>query len=174
MFPPLLSLPDEILVEIFSNLGSRDIAACQCSCRRLNDIIIHSQLLRYLIRVGRSGLQDPLFPNYTISQRIEALEKWETAWNNVETKTQSSGQVKYKVACPFEYRLDCRTWIHDDFLVVTKSGYARSPAYGYVDLRALQSEEERCSWTTITNDSWSDKHCRFAFSVEQDLVLVVL
>jgi len=176
MFPPLLSLPNEILIEIFSYLGPRDIAACQRSCRQLNDIIIHSRLLQYLIRVGRSGLHDPLLPIYTISQRIEALEKWETAWNNVETKTQSSGQVKYKVACPFKsrYRFDCTTWIHDDFLIVTKSRYFDTPGYGYVDMRAFQSEGERCSWTTIANHSWSDKYSHFAFSVEQDLVLVVL
>ena len=172
MFPPLLCLPNEILVEFFSYLGPRDIAACQRSCRQLNDVIIHSRLLQYLLRVGRSGLHDPLLPIYTISQRIEALKKWESAWNDVETK--GLGQVKYKVACPFEWRFDCTSRIHNDFLIVTKSRYFDSPGYGYVDLRAFQSEEERCSWTTIANQSWSDKHCQFAFSVEQDLTLVAL
>ena len=172
MAPPLLTLPDELIVELFSYLHPRDIAACQRSCRQLNDTIIHSRLLQYLIHVGRSGLHDPLFPIYTISQRIEALEKWETAWNDVETK--SSSQVKYKVACPFKCRFDSTSRIHDDFLIVTKSSLFDSPGYGYVDLRAFQSEGKRCSWTTIANHSWGDKYFRFAFFVEQDLVLVAL
>ena len=172
MSPPFLTLPEELIVELFSYLHPRDIAACQRSCRQLNDTIIHSQRLQNLIRVERSGLYDPQFSTHTVSQRIEALEKWETAWNNVETKSFS--QVKYKVACPFEWRFDCTSRIHNDFLIVTKSRYFDSPGYGYVDLRAFQSEEERCSWTTIANQSWSDKHCQFAFSVEQDLTLVAL
>jgi hypothetical protein len=52
MTPPLLSLPSEVLIELFSYLHPRDIAACQRSCRQLNDTVSHSQLLRYLIRVG--------------------------------------------------------------------------------------------------------------------------
>ena len=89
MSPSLLTLPDELIVELFSYLHPRDIASCQRSCRQLNDTIIHSQLLRYLIRVGRSGLYDPLLPSHTVSQRIEALEKWETAWSDVEIKSSN-------------------------------------------------------------------------------------
>ncbi len=172
MSPPLFTLPDELIVELFSYLHPRDIAACQRSCRQLNDTIIHSQLLQYLICVGRSGLYDPLLPSHTVSQRIDALEKWESAWSEVETK--SSSQVKFKIACPFKCRFDSTSRIRDDFLIVTKSSLFDSPGYGYVDLRAFQSEGKRCSWTTIANHSWSDKHCLFAFSVEQDLVLVAL
>ena len=99
MSPPLLTLPNELTVELFSYLHPRDIAACQRSCRQLNDIIVHSQFLQYLIRIGRSGLRDPLFPGHTVSQRIGTLEKWETAWSDVEIKI--SDHVKYRVACPF-------------------------------------------------------------------------
>jgi len=71
----LLFLPSEVLIEIFSYLHPRDIAVCQRSCRQLNDTVSHSQLLQYLIHVGRAGLHDLLFPGYTIRQRIDALEK---------------------------------------------------------------------------------------------------
>jgi len=172
MSPPLFTLPDELIVELFSYLHSRDIAACQQSCRRLNDTIIHSQLLQYLIRVGRSGLYDPLFPSHTVSQRIDALEKWESAWINFKIKR--SDHVKYKVTCPFAWRFDAtsRCGIHDDILIV--ENYLDDPGYGYVDLRTFQPEGGKCPLTMIANHSWRGKNCRFAFSVEKDLVLAVL
>jgi len=170
MSPPLLTLPDELIVELFSYLHSRDIAACQQSCRRLNDTIIHSQLLQYLIRVERSGLYDPLFPSHTVSQRIDALEKWESAWANFKIKR--SDHVKYKVTCPFAWRYDTTCRIHDDFLILVNCFYG--PGYGYVDLRTFQPEGGKRPLTVIANHSWHGKNCCFAFSVEKDLVLAVL
>ena len=166
----LLTLPDELIVELFSYLHPRSIAACQRSCQHLNHSIIHSQLLQYLIRVGKLGLYDPLLPSHTVSQRIEALKKWEAAWRDVEIK--SSDHIKYKVVFPFARRYDSTCRIHDDFLTVVNC--FDCPGYGYVDLRAFQPEGENCPLTVIANPSWRGKNCLFAFSVEQDLVLAVL
>jgi len=166
----LLFLPCEVIIEIFSYLHPRDIATCQRSCRQLNDTVSHSQLLRYLIRVGRAGLHDPLFPGYTIRQRIEALEKWEAAWSNIEM-IESYCHVKHMV--PYEIRspsLTCR--IHDDFLIMVP--YFNTTGYAYIDLRTFQPEMAKDPWTKITNDSWRNKRRDFVFSVEQDLALVIL
>ncbi len=175
MAPPLLSLPSEVLIEILSYLRPRDIVACQRSCRQLNDTVSHSQLLRYLIRVGRAGLHDPLFPGYTIRQRIDALEKWEAAWSNVEM-SESSCHVKHIV--PWGGFTSSRTIsIHDDFFIRFRTaplaGYAMA-GYGYLDLRTFQPEMEKDPWAKITNDSWHNKIAYFEFSVEQDLALVIL
>jgi hypothetical protein len=45
--------------------------------------------------------------------------------------------------------------------------------YAYVDLRTFQPEVKKDPWTKITSESWRYKECRFVFSVEQDLVLVI-
>ena len=167
MTPPLLSLPSEVLGIIFSYLRPRDIAACQGSCRRLNDTVNHSQLLRYLIRVGRAGLHDPLLPGYTIPQRIEALKKWEAAWNSLEM-IESPCHVKHVV--PSEHISPCT--IHDDFLIMINR--RNIPGYAYIDLRTFQLEVKKDPWTNIANESWRHKVSHFVFSVQRDLVLVIL
>ena len=170
MSPPLLSLPHEVLVEIFSYLHPRNIVACQRCCRKLNDTVIHSRLLRYLIRVGRSGLHDPLLPGYTIPQRIDALEKWEASWSHLETG--GPYQVKDVFASQFRWRDYTTYMINDDFLIATCC--FNEPGYGYVDLRAFQPEGKKDPWTRISDDRWSGKRGSFGFSMEQDLVLAAL
>jgi hypothetical protein len=165
----LLSLPNEVLTETFSYLRARDIAACQRCCRRLNDTIVHSQLLRYLIRVGRSALHDPLLPSYTIPQRIEALEKWEASWRNLDM-IESSCHIKHIVPCDARIYYPCI--IRDDFLIMINP--CSIPWFAYVDLRTFKPELEKDPWTKITNDRWLNKINRFVFSVEQDLALVIL
>ncbi|KAI0284901.1 hypothetical protein BC826DRAFT_130598 [Russula brevipes] len=165
-----LHLPDEVLVEILSSLCPRDIAACQRACRQLNDIVVCSQFLQYLIRVGRSGLHDPMLPGYTIPQRIEALERWEASWRNLEA--QSSFQVRRMVACELAGGRCSEYIIHDDFLIAT-SGYVYdlNPGYGYVDLRVSQPERETDPWIKIIMDTWSGKRYILRFFPEQDLVV---
>ncbi|KAI0252295.1 hypothetical protein BJV78DRAFT_1153850 [Lactifluus subvellereus] len=165
----LHSLCSELLVEIFSYLPPRDIAACQRSCRRLNDTIIQSQLLQYLLRAGRSGLHDPLLPGYTLPDRIEALERWETSWKTIDIP--NSLHFKYLVACKLEGERAFSWTICDDFLIMTR--FSDPAGYAYVDLRALQPVGGIDPWTKIMNNSWRGKECRFAFSVEQDLVVTV-
>ncbi|KAI0284897.1 hypothetical protein BC826DRAFT_130502 [Russula brevipes] len=167
-----LYLPDEVLVGILSYLCPRDIAACQRACRQLNHIVVCSQFLQYLIRVGRSGLYDPMLPGYTIPQRVEALERWEASWRNLEA--QSSFQVKRIVGCELAGRR-CSTYIiRDDFLIATHGSiYTLNQGYGYVDLRVFQPGGETDPWTRIIMDNWPGMHSKFKFFPEQDLVVVV-
>jgi hypothetical protein len=166
-----LPLPNEVLVEILSHLRPRDIAACQRSCRQLNDVVVCSQCLQYLLRVGRSGLHDPMLPGYTIPQRIEALERWEADWRNLGAR--GSYQVNRIVTCELAGRPCSAYIIRDDFLIATHE-FGLDPGYGYIDLRAFQPGGETDPWTRIIMDNWSRKTSRFQFFPEQDLVVVVL
>jgi hypothetical protein len=84
---------------------------------------------------------------------------------------QNSSHVKYVVACEIEGKRLFPSKICDDFLITTHSS---DPAvYAYVDMRALQPVGDIDPWTKIMNNSWRGKECRFAFSVEQDLVVTV-
>jgi hypothetical protein len=172
MSPPLLSLPDEVRVEIFSYLSPCDIIACRRSCRQLNDTVTDSLFLRYLLRIGRLGLYDPLLPGYTTSQRTEALEKCEATWGDLYIG--GSHHAKHVFTCQFtlsrSFDPACR--VHNGFLIGINS--FDKPEYAYADLRTFQPGEVKDPWTKITNESWRGNECRFVFSVEQDLVLVVL
>ena len=172
MSTPLLSLPDEVRVEILSYLSPCDLVACRCSCRLLNDTVIDSLLLRYLLRIGRLGLHDPLLPGYTTTQRIETLEKCEATWGDLYTG--GSHHAKHVFTCQFtrSRSYDPACWVHNGFLIGINC--VDKPAYAYVDLRTFQQGVVKDPWTTIINDSWRGNKCRFAFSVEQDLVLAVL
>ena len=163
-------------IEILSYLRPCDIIACQRSCRLLNYTVIHCQLLRYLIRIGRLGrlgFHDPLIPGYTTSQRIEALEKCEATWRDVFIG--GSHHVKYMFTCQFPRKLPSSFVysVHNGFLIVALKTVDK-PAYAHVDLRTFQPGGVKDPWTTITNDSWHGKTCHFVVSVEQDLVLAVL
>ncbi|KAI0285577.1 hypothetical protein BC826DRAFT_1189624 [Russula brevipes] len=167
-----LPLPNEVLLEILSYLCPRDVAACQRSCRQLNDLVVCSQLLQYLLRIGRSGLHDPMLPGYTIPQRIEALERLEAAWRNLEAR--GSCQVKRIVFCEPPEEPKSTYIIRDDFLIATCKTTGQSDinsGYGYVDLRVFQPGGETDPWTRVINDNWSLKRSTFQFFPEQDLVV---
>jgi hypothetical protein len=166
-----IPLPGEMLVEMLSYLCPQDIAACQRSCRQLNDVVICSQFLQYLLRVGRSGLRDPMLPGYTIPQRIEALERWESAWRNLEGR--ASCQVMRIVTCKLPGEPSSTYIIRDDFLI-EMCQFDINPGYGYIDLRTFQPGGETDPWTRIVNDNWSRKRSRFQFFPEQDLVVATL
>lgn len=145
----LLSLCSDLLVEIFFYLLPRDIVACQRSCRKLNDTIIQPQLLQYHLRASRSSLHDPLLPGYTIPERIEALERWETSWKDFDL--QNFSHVNYVVACEIKRERLFPSKICDDFLIVTH--FSDPAGHAYVDMRALQPVGDIDPWTKIMNNS---------------------
>ncbi|KAI0284892.1 hypothetical protein BC826DRAFT_130352 [Russula brevipes] len=113
-----------------------------------------------------------MLPGYTIPQRIEALERWEASWRNLEA--QNSYQVRRIVGCKLAGGRCSEYTIHDDFLIAT-SGYLFDPypGYGYVDLRVSQPEGETDPWTRIIMDNWSGKCYLFRFFPAQDLVVAI-
>ena len=82
--PHLFSLSNELLIEVISKLRPLDIHACQCTCRRLNSVIVNSQLTKYILRTALSGVFDPLKPGMSLPNRLHALERWETSWREMD------------------------------------------------------------------------------------------
>ncbi|KAI0293714.1 hypothetical protein B0F90DRAFT_1354744 [Multifurca ochricompacta] len=83
-----LSLRDgnagKLLVQIISYLSFKDITSCEVSCRHLNGVVKNSALLRYLKKVGRTGVYDPLNAGFTLPERLERLRLWQKGWEDLD------------------------------------------------------------------------------------------
>ncbi|KAH9059411.1 hypothetical protein EDB83DRAFT_2607181 [Lactarius deliciosus] len=169
-----LSLSTELIEKIASCLRAQDIAVLRLCCRRMHLIVEGSLLLQYLYRMERAGVYDPLWdlPSRPIIDRLEALERWETSWNDIEKYL-----VTPRLVIPAERDLFGPFFLCDDYLfAVDWQGHPnglRQPALLYVDLRdALRTGQHR--WKQIDYPPGSIAITQ-AFSIEEDdLVVSVL
>ena len=51
---------------------------------RLNKVIVNSLLIQYILRTALSGVFDPLEPGISLPDCLGALERWETAWREMD------------------------------------------------------------------------------------------
>jgi len=147
--PHLFALSTELLIEIISNLCPVDIYACRCTCRRLNGVIVNSHLIQYIMRTALSGIFDPLEPGPSLPDRLNALERWETAWMEMDLSEPNS-------------IIDA---VFADGETVTSSGFfsgqylimwheiGTSAFYSFLDTHARSSHTDAARWTTIKIDT---------------------
>ena len=166
--PPLFSLSNELLIQILSNLRPADIYACRFTCRQLNDLIVNSQMLQYIARTALSGVSDPLDPGLSLPDRIEALERWETAWREMDLRKPDASidaPVPNKSGPPIEFSFG-------RYFVVIREGYGISAGYSFLDMHARTSSHTNAeSWTTIEVNS--PNVLVFAFASELNLAVAI-
>ncbi|KAI0312459.1 hypothetical protein OF83DRAFT_1146144 [Amylostereum chailletii] len=140
---PLLSLPSELIAEILSSLPFQDVFRCKRTCRALDDIVRGSAQIQYRMHLGIDGLEDDHNPGLSYADRLELLQRRETAWSNMEPQSvvkipsipfESSGIYDFTGgACVLGTRLS-------QGVRPTTSGYA------YVDLPSLGEEDKPMKW----------------------------
>jgi len=165
--PPIFSLSNELLIEIISNLCPNDIFACRGSCRQLNDVIVNSQLIQYIIRTALSGVYDPLGPAFSLPERQVALEQWETAWQEIDLRESHS-----RIDAPLpKARRQQVEFSFGRYFVVILEGYGRDASYSFLDMHSTYSSQhtEVASWTTIKVAT--PNVLVFAFASELDLAV---
>ena len=168
--PPLFSLHDELLIEIFSNLSPYDIYVCRCTCRQLNELIVNSQLLQYVSRTALSGVFDPLHdPGLSFPDRLVALDRWETAWMELDLREPSASidaPVPTRRGPPVQFKGGGR------YFVVIREGYGVSAGYSFLDMYARSSPHTNASqWTTIEVNT--PNVLVFAFASELNLTVAI-
>ncbi|KAI0298784.1 hypothetical protein B0F90DRAFT_673125 [Multifurca ochricompacta] len=167
-FPPIFNLSNELLLEIISNLCAEDISTCRRTCRKLNALIVDSQFIQYILRTAQSGVSDPLEPGLSLPERLDALQRWETAWAEMDLReptTRIDAPITSPNGRPVEFSFG-------RYFVIIREGYGWPAGYSFLDMRAgscLHAEAAR--WTTIDIDT--PNVLVFAFASELDLVVAI-
>jgi hypothetical protein len=162
----LFSLSNEILIEIISNLRPLDIHACQCACRRLNEVIVSSQLIQYILRTALSGIFDPLEPGMSLPDRLDALERWETAWREMDL----SKPIASIDALVHDVNISEPTVSDfcEQHVITFRTGFGAPASYSFLDLHTWSSSPTNVTrWTTI--DIQTPNFLLFAFAPELNL-----
>ena len=166
----LFSLSNELLIEIISNLCPIDIYACRCTCRRLNTVIINSDLIQYIIRTGLSGVFDPLEPGLSLPERLDALERWEMAWMEMDLRDPYAiidAPVFVAGSVP---PVPGRGFLSGQYFIMCDERIGASAFYSFLDVHERSSHTNAARWTTIKIDT---PVLAFAFASELNLAVAI-
>jgi hypothetical protein len=168
MFPPhLFSLSNELLIEIISDLRPLDIHACQCTCRRLNNVVVNSQLIQYILRTALSGVFDPLEPGISLPDRLDALERWETAWREMDLSSKPIASID-AVMHEGKRLVDYFQYFGEQHVIVCRTGSGEPASYSFFDLHTWSSSPTNPTpWTTV--DIQIPNVLSYAFAPELNL-----
>ena len=144
----LFYLSNELLIEIISNLRPLDIHACQCACRRLNQVIVNSLLIQYILRTALSGVFDPLEPGISLPDRLDALEQWEAAWREMDLSNPIASINVLAHAYPRNTSEQIVNYFVEQHVI---KGRLSVPAdYSFLDVHTWSSSTTSATgWTTI-------------------------
>ena len=152
----------ELLFDILSYLPPHDIRACRQTCKRLSDLVEHSPSLQYTLLRANSRVVDVPCPRTPINSRLDALRRWERAWERL------SGQrvLVRDLRGPGLRNEVTQYAIRDGFLIgIDKS---RIPGYYYLPISCVPSG----GWTRVGFPS-RGKPLAVVFVMEHGMTVVV-
>ena len=145
--PHLFSLSNELPTKIIYKLSPLDIHACQCTCRRQNRVIVNSQLIKYTLRTALTGIFDPLEPGISLPDRLHALERWETAWREMDL----SKPIVSIDALVHSFTVEpLVSYCGEQHVITFRAGLGVPAGYSFLDLHTWSSLPSNVThWTTI-------------------------
>ncbi len=169
MSQQLFSLSNELLIEVISNLGPLDIYACHCTCRKLNELIANSPLIQYIMRTALSGVFDPLEPGISLPDRLDALERWETAWREIDVR-KPIASIDALIDTVGEQPID---FVGEQHIIESHTGFGVPASYSFLNLHTWSSSAPnvaRCTAIEVKDHSVLS----FALSPELNLSVAFL
>jgi hypothetical protein len=115
-----------------------------------------------------SDVFDPLDPALSIPHRPDALERWETAWMELDLREPNASidaPVPAESGPPVEFSFG-------RYFVVIREGYGISAGYSFLDMRARSSPHTTTAqWTTVEINT--PNVLVFAFASEPNLAVAI-
>jgi F-box domain len=159
---PKLSI--ELLHEIVLFLPPRDIRACRQTCKGFSRLIGDSLLLQYILLRDNSCVVDNPSTDMSVKCRLEALQRWERAWEVMRIRT---------LVCDMQVpggKDDLTYTIRSNFLIGV-SRYGNPPGYYYLAIN--DPIQDDCNWTWVDCQPYGTQRRLFSvFATEQNLTVI--
>ncbi|KAF8815658.1 hypothetical protein BYT27DRAFT_7238326 [Phlegmacium glaucopus] len=156
-----LDLPNELVIQILSDLTNRDLIACQLSNKLLHTAIKDSVLLQFKIALSTFKATDSPTCPLSLAERLQALKDSEAAWSYLRRDFERRIVVDFAVS-----------GIYDLTGGVFLLGNADRSALHYIKLPS--SIEDDAEWRMIQVDHGEGRIIDMGFCVyEHDLLAVI-
>ena len=134
----------------------------------LSNELVNSQLLQYESRTALSGVVNPLDPGLSLPDRPDALERWETAWMELDLREPNASidaPIPAKSGPPVAFSFG-------RYFAVIREGCGISAGYSFLDMHARSSPHTTTAqWTTVEINT--PNVLVFAFSSELNLAVAI-
>lgn len=168
-FYPLLVLPTELLIRIFTHLQVADLLSVQHTCRRFHDVVSDSAFLQYILHTEINHLEALLPLDVSLHDRVALLKRHETAWKNLELN------VLIQFLTSEGLRAHCYI-LQDGYLIykaVILASITDTPRYGYMDLYSISDQPDaELRWEQISLAALRPL-ADIIFAVDHDLVVAI-
>jgi hypothetical protein len=138
----------------------------------MNRVIINSHLIQYIMRTALSGVFDPLEPGPSLPDRLDALERWDTAWTKMNLREPKA--IIDPPVLSDSVRMPGRGFLSGQYFIMhrwhRRFGASESAFYSFLDIHAMSSHTNASRWKTIKVDA---PISAFAFAPELDLVVAI-
>jgi hypothetical protein len=103
------------------------------------------------MRTALSGVFDPLEPGLSLPDRLDALERWETAWMEMDLREPNS-IIDAVFAHGGTWNPTGRGFFSGQYLIMWHA-IGTSAFYSFLDIHARSSHTDAARWTTIKIDT---------------------
>jgi F-box domain len=164
----LQKLSIELLHDIILLLPPRDIRACRQTCKWFSRLIGDSSLLQYTLLRENSCIVDAPSTDMPMKCRIEALQRWERAWEVLRIRTLVRN-------IPSEGMNFLTVRICDGYLIGMQMHRGCITGYYYLSIHdpTLSSPQGDVNWTSVKFQPYGVPPTACVFATEHNMTAIV-
>jgi hypothetical protein len=121
------------------------------------------------MRTALSSVYDPLDPGLSLPERLDALERWETTWMEMDLH-EPNAVINAPVLAGSVLMPGRGFFLSGQYLIMSHERIGASAFYSFLDIHARSSHTKAARWTTIEIDTTI---LAFAFASELNLAVAI-